>query len=339
MPNFEKVYSRDTSLIIQQAWFAGFWNDQKNFGWTNPHRPAMIHVLRRGIVEVWENIEATAWFVEALLRRNREDSSFAERTIATYRAQIAVLETYWIKRVASDSGDLKRAIDLVFDAMIGFIVMYYSSLDERTPEKIRTEALALRDVDEFFDKNDRFIRQSLIALYPQISGMESGVLRSEVAKIPDNETLQRRQQSFVVLGEDAQWLAPFAVFIKEHPQYTFAEEDIGITTLNELRGRVACPGIIGGKVRVVLMKKDIGFVEEGEILVSTMTTPDFVPAVKKCAAIITDEGGITCHAAIVSRELQKPCIIGTKIATKVLKNGDVVEVDAEKGIVRILSRA
>ncbi len=63
-----------------------------------------------------------------------------------------------------------------------------------------------------------------------------------------------------------------------------------------------------------------------------MTDPDFLPAMKKASAIITDEGGITCHAAIVSRELKIPCIIGTRIATKVLKDGDLVEVDANKGI-------
>ena len=61
-----------------------------------------------------------------------------------------------------------------------------------------------------------------------------------------------------------------------------------------------------------------------------------MPAMEKAAAFVTDEGGITCHAAIVAREMKKPCIIGTKIATKVLKDGDLVEVDAEKGIVRIL---
>ncbi|MFC1612894.1 PEP-utilizing enzyme [Patescibacteria group bacterium] len=74
------------------------------------------------------------------------------------------------------------------------------------------------------------------------------------------------------------------------------------------------------------------------MLVSHMTNPGIVPAMKQAVAIITDMGGITCHAAIVSRELKKPCIIGTKIATQVLKDGDMVEVDADKGIVRILKR-
>ncbi len=67
-----------------------------------------------------------------------------------------------------------------------------------------------------------------------------------------------------------------------------------------------------------------------------MTTPEMVPAMKKAGAFVTDEGGVTCHAAIIAREMKKPCIIGTKIATKVLKTGDMVKVDAEKGIVRII---
>ena len=78
--------------------------------------------------------------------------------------------------------------------------------------------------------------------------------------------------------------------------------------------------------------------QDGSVLVTGMTRPEFVPLMKRASAIITDEGGITCHAAIVSRELKKPCIIGTKIATQVLKDGDLVEVDADNGVVRILER-
>ena len=74
----------------------------------------------------------------------------------------------------------------------------------------------------------------------------------------------------------------------------------------------------------------------GDILVSKATNPNVVPAMKIAGAIITDEGGITCHAAIISRELKIPCVIGTKIATQVLKDGDKVEVDANNGIIKKL---
>ena len=67
-----------------------------------------------------------------------------------------------------------------------------------------------------------------------------------------------------------------------------------------------------------------------------MTIPDFLPAMKKAVAFVTDEGGILCHAAIVAREFKKPCIVGTKFATKILKDGDYVEVDANNGVVRLL---
>ena len=80
-------------------------------------------------------------------------------------------------------------------------------------------------------------------------------------------------------------------------------------------------------------------INSNSILVARMTFPEYFPAMNKARAFITDEGGITCHAAIVAREMNKPCIIGTKIATKVLKDGDLVEVDADKGVVRILRRA
>jgi len=89
-----------------------------------------------------------------------------------------------------------------------------------------------------------------------------------------------------------------------------------------------------GKVRIVLEYADMERFQDGEILVASMTVPDFLPAMNKASAFVTNEGGITCHAAIVAREMKKPCIIGTKIATKVFKDGDMVEVDANTGVVR-----
>ncbi len=104
----------------------------------------------------------------------------------------------------------------------------------------------------------------------------------------------------------------------------------------EIKGQVASKGKVVGVVRIVTNpSKDNGF-KEGDILVTGMTRPEFVPLMKKAGAIVTNEGGITSHAAIVSRELNIPCIVGTRVATAVLKNGDMVEVDATIGIVKIL---
>ena len=108
--------------------------------------------------------------------------------------------------------------------------------------------------------------------------------------------------------------------------------------VNEIVGKVGARGHAVGKVRKILSTVDLDTFVEGEILVTVYTGPEFVPAMKKALAIVTDTGGITCHAAIVSRELGTPCVVGTKIATRVLKDGDLVEVDATRGVVTILKR-
>jgi len=99
-----------------------------------------------------------------------------------------------------------------------------------------------------------------------------------------------------------------------------------------VRGRVASRGNVTGRACVVLSIKEIGKVKKRMILVTNMTTPDFTPVLGKISAIVTNEGGVTCHAAIVSREFKIPCIVGTSNATELFKDGDMLEVDAENGI-------
>ena len=127
-----------------------------------------------------------------------------------------------------------------------------------------------------------------------------------------------------------------AVTIKSLKRRIFSDDKNNPTLL---RGKTAFAGEknIRGRVRIV-SAYTFHTLRKGEIMVTGMTTPNAVSHVRRATAIITDEGGITCHAAIISRELKIPCIIGTKVATKVLKDGMIVEVDANKGIVKILKR-
>jgi phosphohistidine swiveling domain-containing protein len=107
-------------------------------------------------------------------------------------------------------------------------------------------------------------------------------------------------------------------------------------SVREFKGTPASAGKIRGRVRIVFGSREFSKFKAGEILVAEMTRPDFLPIMRKAGAFITDEGGLTCHAAIVARELHKPCIIGTKIATQVLRDGDIIEVDANEGSIRRL---
>ena len=118
-----------------------------------------------------------------------------------------------------------------------------------------------------------------------------------------------------------------------------ATEKKGNTENAELitKGLPASPGVGSGTARVLLDLNEIDKFKEGEVLVTKMTTPDWVMVMKKASAIVTDEGGMTCHAAIVSRELGIPCIVGTasveKKATEVIKNGEMITVNARDGTV------
>ena len=103
-------------------------------------------------------------------------------------------------------------------------------------------------------------------------------------------------------------------------------------------GQTAYPGKVTGIAKLVFSSSDKIF-NKGDILVSATTNPALMPIIRKCGAIVTDEGGITSHAAIISRELKKPCVIGTRFATHTFKDGNLVEVDADKGIVKILKKA
>jgi phosphohistidine swiveling domain-containing protein len=107
--------------------------------------------------------------------------------------------------------------------------------------------------------------------------------------------------------------------------------------ISEFGGVIANRGRFVGKVKIILNHNDFNKLKPGDILVAKMTSVDYLPIMKNAAAFITDEGGLACHAAVVSREFNIPCIIGTKIATQVLEDGDIVEVNADNGVVSKIS--
>lgn len=104
-----------------------------------------------------------------------------------------------------------------------------------------------------------------------------------------------------------------------------------------IKGVCASQGIVRGIVKVCLTSQDVKKMEKGDILVSPATSPDYILGFRLAGAVLTDEGGLTSHAAVVSREMGIPCVVGTKNATSLLKDGDVVEVDASKGIIKKLT--
>ena len=154
------------------------------------------------------------------------------------------------------------------------------------------------------------------------------------AKLPKKQTLEER------------FIEGVQFFNLEAKEIFSGEKAIEVENIilpkadeNGIKGQIAYQGKVSGRVRIVIdpLKYKGGF-DDGDILVTGMTRPEFLPLMKKASAFVTDAGGILSHAAIVAREMKKPCVIGTQIATKTFKDGDLVEVDANKGVVKILKK-
>lgn len=171
---------------------------------------------------------------------------------------------------------------------------------------------------------------SLQTLYALHGDEVTAVFRGR--KIPTKEL--RRAQTYSALVKEHGKLIFYTGHTARRKTQAAVEALRDIKAVHELKGQVACSGYVVGTVRIVFSSKDMPKVETGDILVSTATDPSILPAMQKASAFVTDMGGLTAHAAIVARELHKPCIVGTRIATKIFKDGDRVEVDANNGIVR-----
>lgn len=155
-------------------------------------------------------------------------------------------------------------------------------------------------------------------------------------KVPNGLLKSRRKFSAQVVTRGRTWHFEEKIFYGNKAKSIY-NLFLKILSGTEIKGQVACAPVekIRGKVQIILDVNRQNF-RPGNILVTTMTRPEFLPLLRRAKAIITDEGGLTSHAAIISRELGIPCIIGTKTATRILKDGDFVEVDTTKGEIKIL---
>jgi len=151
----------------------------------------------------------------------------------------------------------------------------------------------------------------------------------------ENQLDNKKNKDRLVVDQDGIQKIPLTKYLKIK-KYQVEKEKVKHSKF--LKGIVACRGRVVGKVQILSKAKEYKFdkFKKGNVLVAMTTSPRYLPAIRNAAAIVTDFGGQASHAAIISRELKKPCIVGTKIATKTLKNGQKVEVDAIKGIVKII---
>jgi len=265
----------------------------------------------------------------------REWASQFKKTADRIRREISVPAEQYIKKLP----ELLRHYQAYGSHNVATKIAFDVGHDKLTRETkdLLEEA---RKYSETFYKDDaltiekslRFLAEKTRYPYEEISMLMYDELNTYLAGgvLPPHEILKKR------------WSASGVYFTRDKTVILSPEElaqienaRIGNIDPAEIKGQIAYKGKVQGRCRIVLDYQNASF-EKGDILVTGMTDPHFVELMKKASAIVTDGGGMLSHAAIVARELRTPCIIGTKIATQVLKDGDLIEVDADNGVVRIL---
>ncbi|HAH03998.1 MAG: Phosphoenolpyruvate synthase [Parcubacteria group bacterium GW2011_GWA2_43_17] len=323
-PKFTKAYTRDFSIIMEEAWYyalaRGLWDILKL---KPPKEFPNFYFLNQGLIEVWENQNFIKKIKAAVLQKN-SDSGLFNNLFKEYGVLVEKLK----------DNDLKDALYLkkLFKAISIFAILWYGIENSKTKKALRSKFVAIRDTDIIFDYHDKIVRQRLVNKFPKIKGWETAILKKEfLSSSPQADVLQNRLNHFVLLPGKYSKIIDLNSFAKE---MNWDVKTVNKNKNNLIKGQAAYPGIARGRARIIRKKSEINKMKKGEVLIAPMTTPDVFMAAKKAGAIITDEGGQLCHAAIISRELKIPCIIGTKIASQVFKDGDFIEVNANQGIVR-----
>lgn len=256
-----------------------------------------------------------------------------------------------IKKLISEKSELgvNEALKLCIEvALVGTIFPYFAGdvlLKKYGEESTATKkAIALRATSyypQIFSEllipavkrelSKRYDSSADLFPYILIDELQSDII---IEKIKERKNLSDNGQQFIYFSDHKN---KTVIYTSESRDYLKLIDPRLFDTKTEIKGMVGNAGKAKGKVRHVLTNDLSKIVfNTGEILVAVSTNPILVPIMQRAGAIITDEGGALCHAAIVSRELKIPCVVGTKIATQLLKDGDEVEVDADKGIVKII---
>ncbi len=338
-PQYEKLFSRDFCLPSVEAWVRGESTNPK--GWTSEKQPFLPYIITQrsdDTVHFYYDLQGVEWVQNLLVKLARKNTNSLAAIEKTVLQKLTYIRPIYEKEQALNLSQLKRFLAELeagypwFEAMWWFCQMDEAKLVGLHLEKIQ-EVRSLTDI--LCNSSDTVIRKSLANLYPQLQTYSSVLTIEEIMseKHPSIVELEKRQKGYFFTNNEL-FVGTSKAAIAKKFRITFKAE--AFKKQKTLTGQIACKGKVRGTVRRVMGHDQIDLVQEGEILVSPMTIPDFLPAMVKAAAIVTDEGGSLCHAAIVARELNKPCIVGTKFATKLFKDGDYVDVNADHGTITML---
>ncbi|MBI2984027.1 MAG: hypothetical protein HYY50_00120 [Candidatus Kerfeldbacteria bacterium] len=234
--------------------------------------------------------------------------------------------------------DFSKAYSLLLSIwpLIDFADIFGSFIPDQISPPLAKKAQRLRhQYDQLLSVGEKtFVSMAKKKLPASFSPIVQLLTKQEVESVRLPPDINRRKRGFIFYRGKLFADLRLETFARRR-NITF---DAAAGSSGPLRGTSVIQKKASGRVKVVFEHSQLRKVRPGDVLVAPMTTPDFVTAARRAAAIVTDEGGAMCHAAIVAREFGIVCIVGTKYATQVFQDGDQVEVDGNRGMVKLLTR-
>lgn len=336
MNTFPKLWKREFPLIEYQIWGRCY----KNFlGEEIKLFPRYVFVLKDGLGEIYRNPVLSEAVNTIIKDKAKDNQKYFDDFCVEHLDLLERLKKLW-KRNNLTHEELKQFLDLLYKFWPAVYASIFIPSNESFDKEHQRLFMDLRKkIESVEHEAHHLINSTLQRLHPELVGLVWAISYEDLIgnDIPNRAALEKRVLGKIIVVDDEIIDEKKFEDLKKKCDFTL-EVPIDTSEIKEFKGQSAYLGKIEGVVRIVTKEADINKVKESEILVCPMTLPTFAIAMKKAAAFVTDEGGITCHAAIVAREMKKPCIIGTKIATQVLKDGDLIELDANNGKVSILKR-
>jgi phosphohistidine swiveling domain-containing protein len=334
---YKKLFTRPISLLSMEIWF---WGENRGIKEITDGKfyfnPLFIYKEGQG-TDVYYDFNNQRTDVELMIKyfvkHPKKFESRAKKYLSDCGKIIKLVDSYNPK-------DLKKLYQMTLSvqSMLTLSVVLGRQYKKRS-EPIFALAYNLRKrTDQTVYRASEKILSSFKRLKPQLKSSIDVLTFNEIYKKRLSEKIIKERKNGFIYFEGSVYAGVSLVDFQKLKKIVIEDEKIYKTGVKEIGGTAAQKGLARGRVKLVFNLGQLSKVKNGDILVTPMTTPDYLPALKRAAAFITDEGGLTCHAAIVARELEIPCVIGTKIATKVLHDGDLVEVNANHAVIKILKQ-
>ncbi len=307
-----------------------------------------LFIHRKGTVSFFIAEDEFRHLGETLAKQSEEELSFAKKYCDAIKKNTDILLPLMenLQKKIPTLAEYEE-FSSVFDRHLAYHVFIKKTIDFLSIEGLDKLLPIFKDArlysEKIYSESERFFRNvmKLIAGKEKYEADYLTCLTQEEfenylknGNLPDESELKNRYEASVLYFEKDKM---FLLLGKDVDEAEDAITKQAMADKNEVKGITAYPGKVIGKARVILDPFSAEVFNENDILVTGMTRPEFMPLIKKSAGIVTDVGGILCHAAITAREMKIPCVVGTAVATKIFKNGDMLEVDAVNGIVKKLN--